>query len=92
MVKKLRSYRQENELITEYTKDGKTVSHRIIEDYISEEEREKLEQLTIEQEKAREKEEKEKEEQKRKENEMIKAIPDLADTLDMLLQMTMGGM
>ena len=70
MVKKLRSYRRENELITEYTKDGKTVSHRTVEPYLTEEERLELEQ------KAKEEQEKLGQEQAAKE-EAIKSIPSL---------------
>ena len=72
MVKKLREYIQDEYLITEYTKDGETVSHRTKESYLTEEERLEQEQ------KAKEERERLEQEQRAKE-ESIKSVPGLQE-------------
>ena len=82
MLKILREYIEDDKRIIEYTKDGETVSHRIIED-ISQSSNEDVE-ITIP---------KSPVEQLRKENEELKnQVSALGDTVDMLMQMTMGGL
>ena len=82
MIKLLREYIEDNKRIIEYTRDGETVSHRIIED-MRQSSNEDVE-ITIP---------KSPIEQLRKENEELKnQVSALGDTVDVLMQMTMGGL
>lgn len=71
-MKILKRYRKDDNWITEYTKDGETVSHRTVEPYLTEEERLELEQKTKEEQERLEQEKKAKEE-------AIKSVPGLQE-------------
>lgn len=82
MLKLLREYIEDNKRIIEYTKDGETVSHRIIED-INQGSDEDFE-ITIPKNPIAQLQEK---------NEKLeKQLQSTADMVDMLLEMQMGGM
>lgn len=82
MLRLLRDYIEDDKRIIEYTRDGETVSHRIIEslkDTVEEDEEIIIPGNPIN--------------KLREENQELKNhVSVLGDTVDMLMQMTMGGM
>lgn len=72
MIKEIRQYRNKDKLITEYTRDGETISHITEELYLTDEENKKIEDL------AKEELKKLKDENQARED-IIKAFPELQE-------------